>query len=491
MEICAQTDIVSFYEEVHLIFDMFGMRTPAKRLPSEGRTPPSSAGEKSVRLSIGEWEAAGTSATSAAVRGGSVKQLPLTQPQKQDSKTKASERTYVKTPTSPKRWPTGRVSEARACLNKGKLNLENSRNLKTEIKLGVLEALDRLYALVKEAEVELKKGKPTPETKGPSEIVSKPHQTETQQPPSPKQSKLVETLEEHSRLLSENNKKLQEIQDKIENQRELLERVSTYSSVAAKRLPTLSTLHSVVVTSRDETETGEEVLNKVRQTIDAKEGWIKVEKIRKAKDRKVIMGFGTKAERDKVKDRLGKDSTNLIVEDMTNKDPLLVLRSVLTINSDEDIVRALRNQNKDVFRSLDDGEDRIEVKYRRRARNPHTGHVVLSTSPAIWQRALRVGSLRIDLQRVRVEDQTPLVQCTRCLGYGHGKRYCRETVDLCSHCGGPHLRAECSDFLVDIPPKCRNCTKAGHERTEHNAFSAACPIRCKWDEIARAAVAYC
>lgn len=317
---------------------MFGMRTPAKRLPSEGRTPPSSAGEKSVRLSIGEWEAAGTSATSAAVRGGSVKQLPLTQPQKQDSKTKASERTYVKTPTSPKRWPTGRVSEARACLNKGKLNLENSRNLKTEIKLGVLEALDRLYALVKEAEVELKKGKPTPETKGPSEIVSKPHQTETQQPPSPEQSKLVETLEEHSRLLSENNKKLQEIQDKIENQRELLERVSTYSSVAAKRLPTLSTLHSVVVTSRDETETGEEVLNKVRQTIDAKEGWIKVEKIRKAKDRKVIMGFGTKAERDKVKDRLGKDSTNLIVEDMTNKDPLLVLRSVLTINSDEDIV---------------------------------------------------------------------------------------------------------------------------------------------------------
>lgn len=106
---------------------------------------------------------------------------------------------------------------------------------------------------------------------------------------------MVETLEEHSRLLLENNKKLQDIQTKIENQRELLERVTTdtYASVVAIKLPCRSTLHSVVVTSKDETETGEEVLNKVRQTVDAKEGWIRVEKIRKAKDRKVIMGFGT------------------------------------------------------------------------------------------------------------------------------------------------------------------------------------------------------
>lgn len=95
------------------------------------------------------------------------------------------------------------------------------------------------------------------------------------------------------------------------------------------------------------------------------------------------MGFGTKTERDKVKDRLGKDSTNLIVEDIKNKDPLLVLRNVLTMNSDEDIVRALRNQNREIFCSLDEGEDRVEVRYRRRARNSHTGHVVLSTSPKI------------------------------------------------------------------------------------------------------------
>lgn len=125
------------------------------------------------------------------------------------------------------------------------------------------------------------------------------NQVEEQKPHSPDQKKIVETLEEHSRLLLENNRKLQEIQERIENQREIFERVSTdsYAKVAAKGLPSLSTLHSVVVTSKDETETGEEVLNKVRETIDAKEGWVQVEKVRKATDRKVIMGFGLKAER--------------------------------------------------------------------------------------------------------------------------------------------------------------------------------------------------
>lgn len=137
---------------------MFALRAPTKKQPNEDRTPPSSPGDNSVRLSFGEWEAAGTTATSSTARAGPARQPQPTLSQKQNPKTKTSDKTITRTPTSPKRWP-----EARACLSKGKLNLENSRNLKTEIKMGVMEALDRLYALVKEAEAELQKGKPTSE----------------------------------------------------------------------------------------------------------------------------------------------------------------------------------------------------------------------------------------------------------------------------------------------------------------------------------------
>ncbi|KAJ0171647.1 hypothetical protein K1T71_012410 [Dendrolimus kikuchii] len=49
-----------------------------------------------------------------------------------------------------------RESEARANLAKACLHLKDSKNLKTEIKTGVQSALDRLFALVKESEEEVK-----------------------------------------------------------------------------------------------------------------------------------------------------------------------------------------------------------------------------------------------------------------------------------------------------------------------------------------------
>lgn len=312
---------------------MFGMRTPAKRPSNDTKTPPIKPEEKSVRLSIGEWEAASSTTMPILTQAGPAKKS--TQTLKQESKNKASDKTFVRTPTSPKRtWPTGRVSEARACLNKGKLNLENWRNLKTEIKLGVTEALDRLYALVKEAEAE-RKARSGPETKESKETSHRETQTAEAQPSTQDHNDVTVILEEHTRMLLENNKRLMEIQSQIESQKEHMERMSTqtYASVTAPR-PGRGTLHSVVVTSKDETETGEEMLSRIRQAVDAKEGWVKVEKVRKARDRKVIIGFNTKEEREKVKRRLGRDSVNLTVEDMKNKDPLLVLRGVLAVNTD-------------------------------------------------------------------------------------------------------------------------------------------------------------
>ncbi|CAB3256932.1 unnamed protein product [Arctia plantaginis] len=63
-------------------------------------------------------------------------------------------------------------------------------------------------------------------------------------------------------------------------------------------------MHSMVVTSNEETESSEEVLNRIRKAMDAKEGWIKVERVRKAKDRKVVLGFSSREEREKARERI-------------------------------------------------------------------------------------------------------------------------------------------------------------------------------------------
>lgn len=399
-----------------------------------------------------------------------------------------------KVPTvTPPKIIKSRTDEARQCHNKAKLCLSNSRNLKTDLKEDITKAVERLFQLVKEAEAELAKHK------GPSNTTGMPINPQTPEvihvtQSNPACDALSQQLEENSRLLKESIAKMDDLKSSMETQRESCERAVTYAGVVAgsgKPAQRNRALHSVVVTSTDETETGDEVLEKIRKTLDAKEGWVKVERIRKAKDRKVIIGFETTEEREKAKNKMEQESAHLSVEEMKNRDPLLILRDVLKINTDEDIVRALKNQNRDVFQGFDAEEDRIEVKYKRKARNPLTCHVVVGVSPKVWNLAIGKGRLHIDLQQIRVEDQSPLVQCTRCLGYGHSKRFCKEPEDLCSHCGGPHLSVECPSRTAGETPTCRNCIVAKFSSTSHNAFSNDCPVRRKWDQLARSTVAYC
>ncbi|XP_026321464.1 uncharacterized protein LOC113231118, partial [Hyposmocoma kahamanoa] len=470
---------------------MFGFRTPAKesiqkkdsspreeekRKMTEGAGSPVDLENKQttskVRRSVGEIEARRTSPQlkkqeqqpqhgekpkPKPTTGGiklSFGQKATTDAKGCSQKGKPTSIESEKSPTS--KTPTikykTRTAEAKACLLKAKIQIDKSRNLKSDIKADVLEAVERLYALVKEAEEGRKSTITT------HDQVQPVHETI--------HSDLATRIEEHSKHLKEHTKKMEELKEAIEKerQRDQVERL-TYASVAAhqniRMLPNKrETLHSVVITSTDENDTGEQVLDRVRKAVDAKEGWLTVQKVRKAKDRKIVMSFKSKEDQAKAKEKLSKNENHLVVEEMRNKDPLLILRDVLIDNKDEGVLKALRNQNREIFKGLDEGEDRVVIKYRKRARNPLTGHIILSTSPKIWRRAVDAGMLHIDLQQVRVTDQSPLVQCSRCLAYGHGRRFCKETEDLCSHCGGPHLRAQCPEWLANAAPTCRNCSKA-------------------------------
>ena len=175
---------------------------------------------------------------------------------------------------------------------------------------------------------------------------------------------------------------------------------------------------------------------------------------------------------------------------MKNKNPLVVLKDVFLDSGDDEMVNALYAQNKDIFTGLPHEEMEINIKYKKRTRNPRTAHVIIQVRPKVWQRMTEAGALYLDLQRVRVEDQSPLIQCTKCLAFGHGRKFCTESVDRCSHCGGPHLREKCADFTAGNEPQCCNCSHSRLQKTDHNAFSTDCPVRKKWDYLARTHTAY-
>ncbi|GBP85086.1 hypothetical protein EVAR_51205_1 [Eumeta japonica] len=131
--------------------------------------------------------------------------------------------------------------------------------------------------------------------------------------------------------------------------------------------------------------------------------------------------------------------------------------------------------------------------YRKRARNQLQCHPVLELSPSVHKRFLEAGKLYIDLQKVAVYDQSPLVQCAKCLGFGHTKAVCGEKTATCSYCADKtHEWEKCPRRKQNEEPKCKNCWENGIKtEANHEAFSNKCKVRQKWDEIARSRIAYC
>ncbi|GBP72811.1 hypothetical protein EVAR_40312_1 [Eumeta japonica] len=253
----------------------------------------------------------------------------------------------------------------------------------------------------------------------------------------------------------------------------------------------LGTGHTLIVASKFENHTAEHVITKLRGVVDAREMGVAVDRMRKARGQKVVLSCSSVEDAKKIEERLKIRGADLKVAKPEMRLPTVIIRDVLRVNSDEDIVRSLRTQNRHLSEGLDWDKVRARVCYRRRARNDLECHPVLEVSPELYHRLIKAGFVYVGLQRRPVWDQSPLVQCSRCLGYGHGKRFCKEVSERCAHCGGEHTGITCRARKDGEPPKCVNCTKAGCEDTAHGAFSSECGVRAKWDDMARSKVAYC
>ncbi|KAJ2940792.1 hypothetical protein O0L34_g14909 [Tuta absoluta] len=393
-----------------------------------------------------------------------------------------------------------RVDEAKANVIKAKahLNSNSAKNISTLIKNEVSAAVDRIYELLKESEGRIK-GQ-TKEKGAQATLDTERHEDGKPKKPDKQkkevqiqEDKIMQKLNEHTRALEENTKRINELKESLTLQSEILEKAS-YASVLAKNIEKPAkqkTLHSIIIASGDETDSSDQLMEQARSAINAKEGGIQVQKVRKARNQRIIMGFNTTEERNIVKERIEKSGKKLVVEEVRNRDPLLVLRNVINAHTDEELIGFLRSQNRALFCGLNKEEDRIEIKYRRKARNPHQANIVARVSPTIWNRALAAGTVSIDIQPIRVEDQSPLVQCSLCLGYGHARKHCTEATVKCSHCGGDHMKVDCPGWVIREAPECCNCVKAKLDNREHNAFSSDCPVRRKWEQMARSTVAYC
>lgn len=378
-------------------------------------------------------------------------------------------------------------------------HLEMSGNIKTVIKETVQISLKGLYDIVDRLNDSRLAVKNNLEI-----VLARRASTSTENPKllediNSNLGKLIEEVKTQKEITEKTQHDITNLKEEIKHKQATQQEVQKTEESALKTTPTKTyvealveqkpkTTHCLIIGTEDAIDTSEDVITKIKNTINARDSGLQIAKLRKVKDQRVLIGCEKKEDIEQIKDTLEKH--NFKVETKENKDPLVILRNVTTSITDREILTAIGKQNPELMDPIPMEQYRMKVRHRRKAKNPEENHVVLQVSPQVWQAMVSAGKLYVEFQRVAVFDLSPLVQCSRCLAFGHGKKWCTESVDLCSHCAGPHLRTECPSLQAGEEPTCKNCQQAKCPRTDHNAFDTHCPVRKKWDALARSSVAY-
>ncbi|GBP39700.1 hypothetical protein EVAR_25524_1 [Eumeta japonica] len=184
-----------------------------------------------------------------------------------------------------------------------------------------------------------------------------------------------------------------------------------------------------------ENHTVEQVVTKLLSVVDKREMGVAVDRLKKTRNQKVVVSCSSSEDAEKIEERLKMRGADLTISKPEKRLATMVIRDVLRVNTDEDVVKSLRTQNRHITEGFDWDKESVKVCRRRRARNDLECHPVLEVTPELYKRLIKAGYIYVGLQRRPDWDQSPLVQCSRCLGFGCGKQYYMDVSDKCAHCG--------------------------------------------------------
>lgn len=153
--------------------------------------------------------------------------------------------------------------------------------------------------------------------------------------------------------------------------------------------------------------------------------------------------------------------------------PRLIVHGIPVGMSSEQIREAIISQN------LDGNMDaRINIVYIFPVKaDKHMTSCVVEVSSSIRKVLRENGRIYIRYSACRFADYVRILQCYRCLGFGHMAAGCK-VQPVCGHCAENHEMKACR--RRDLPPKCGNCSAqrgVSVGDTLHAAMDASkCPI---------------
>lgn len=258
-----------------------------------------------------------------------------------------------------------------------------------------------------------------------------------------------------------------------------------------------TTKPAIIISSKQEVRNPAETLQKWKKMINFKNTNYSPAGIRLVSNNKVRVEFDNETQRDETLQRTNTSDSEIEAEPSKTLSPMVIVKGISKDTPPQSITETILTQNEYTNdNTVTPLKPELTLKFIKNNKNSNLYNAVFLTSPRIFNDMITKGRINIDHQRVHVEEHVPLLQCLKCLQFGHTRSRCPKEHPTCSHCSSQtHTYKDCP--VKNDPSKncCINCLLFNkknqiNKTPNHSATSNRCPKIIFMTERVRTRVAY-
>lgn len=239
---------------------------------------------------------------------------------------------------------------------------------------------------------------------------------------------------------------------------------------------------ALIIASKKEGSSSADTLSSWRSSVTFKDTNFTPAGVQFVSNNKLRVEFDSEAHLQATLEKIDESNPYISVEVSKKLKPMFIVKGVNSDISTDELKSVIINQNDSIQNSIKDPNDLI-FKFKRPNKNEKLYNAVFMTAPYLWRTILKSQKLNVDHQRVYFEEFTPLLQCYKCLSYGHTRKLCKNNDTYCSHCSkSGHEFKDCPVKKDLSKVTCHNCKtlsekSKGSSDINHSATSDSCPRR--------------